>query len=232
MHRTGAMEGTRLRILQLLQKTSRDSVQGLAKAIGLAPATVRRHLDILQRDRLVDFTEVRRRTGRPGYDFFLTGAGQEALPKWYDVLLGLVIQELDTLTAEETSGRDGSQILELMFRRLSSKVWEQRKGEMDGSDLQDRFVNMMKLLEEENFSPEAEVVDGALQIRLLNCPFRSVALVNKAVCSFDGNLISTVLNVGLDHQACIYDGDPSCTYVAQMGVSQAEALSSAVNHCP
>ena len=226
------MEGTRLRILQLLQKNSKDSVQGLAKAIGLAPATVHRHLDILQRDRLVDFTEVRQRTGRSGYAFFLTGAGHEALPKSYDGLLELVIQELDTLTAEETSGRDGSQILELMFRRLSNKVWERRNGEMDGSDLKDRFVNMMELLEEENFSPEAEVVDGALQIRLLNCPFRSVALVNKAVCSFDGNLISTVLNVGLDHQACIHDGDPSCSYVAQMDVSQAQALSSAVNDGP
>ena len=33
------MEGPRLRILQLLQKNGADTVDGLARAIGLAPAT-------------------------------------------------------------------------------------------------------------------------------------------------------------------------------------------------
>ena len=226
------MEGSRLRILQLLQKNSRDSVNGLAKATGLAPATVRRHLDILQRDRLVDFTEVRQRTGRPGYAFYLTNAGQEALPKGYDVLLGLMIQELDTLTAEDTRGQDGSQILELMFRRLSDKVWERRKDELDGKDLQGRLTTMMQLLEEENFSPEAEVIDGSLQIRLMNCPYRSVALENKAVCSFDANLISTVLNIGVEQQDCIHDGDPGCSYVARLDGSEAQALLPALGHRP
>ena len=226
------MEGSRLRILQLLQKNSRDSVDGLAKAIGLAPATVRRHLDILQRDRLVDFTEVRQRTGRPGYAFYLTDAGQEALPKGYDVLLGLVVQELDTLTTEDTNGRDGSQILQLMFQRLSDKALERHQEELDGKELQDRLVTVMKLLEEENFSPEAKVVDGALQITLLNCPFRSVALENKAVCSYDANLISNVLNVGLEHRACIHDGDPVCSYVAQLDASEAQALSPAFARGP
>ena len=69
------MEGARLRILQLLQKHSNDTVEGLANAIGLAPATIRRHLDILQRDRLVTFEEVRKRTGRPEYSFYLTEGG-------------------------------------------------------------------------------------------------------------------------------------------------------------
>jgi len=51
----GDMEGTRHRILQQLQKKTNDSVGGLAGSMGLAPATIRRHLDILQRDRLVAF---------------------------------------------------------------------------------------------------------------------------------------------------------------------------------
>ena len=74
------MEGTRLLILQLLQKNNSDTVEGLAKAIGLAPATIRRHLDILQRDRFVAFEEIRKKTGRPEYSFFLTHDGPETLP--------------------------------------------------------------------------------------------------------------------------------------------------------
>ena len=46
------MEGTRLRILEHLQQEN-QTVGGLATIMGLAPATVRRHLDILQRDHLI-----------------------------------------------------------------------------------------------------------------------------------------------------------------------------------
>ena len=88
------MEGTRLRILQLLQKDGHATVEGLATGIGLAPATIRRHLDILQRDRLVGFDEVRKRTGRPEYSFYLTEDGQESLPKDYDRLLAMVVDEI------------------------------------------------------------------------------------------------------------------------------------------
>ena len=119
-----------------------------------------------------------------------------------------------------------------MFERLSDKVVERRKEELDGKDLQDRLVTMMKLLEEENFSPEAEVIDAALQIRLLNCPFRSVALEKKAVCSLDANLISNVLNVGVEQQECIHGGDTGCSYVAHLDASEAQALSPAFGHGP
>ena len=90
------MEGSRFRILQQLQKKTNDSVGGLAESMGLAPATIRRHLDILQRDRLVAFEEVRKKTGRPDYSFYLTEDGHQALPKSYDVLLRLLVDELGT----------------------------------------------------------------------------------------------------------------------------------------
>ena len=54
------MEGTRLGILTLLQRQS-ATVDQLRTELGLAAATVRRHLDILQRDRLVTFQAVRRK---------------------------------------------------------------------------------------------------------------------------------------------------------------------------
>ena len=126
------MEGTRLRILQLLQKKQHDTVDGLASTIGLAPATIRRHLDILQRDRLVAFREVRKKTGRPEYSFYLTEDGHEALPKDYDQLLGMIVQEMSSLTREDTSARNGQQILELVFQRLSSAVARSYDERLDG----------------------------------------------------------------------------------------------------
>ena len=48
----------------------------------------------------------------------------------------------------------------------------------------------------------------------MNCPFRSVALQNKSVCTFDLNLISTMLDLNVEREQCIHDGDTGCTYTA------------------
>ena len=218
------MEGTRLRILQLLQKNSSDTVEGLAKAVGLAPATIRRHLDILQRDRLVAFEEVRKKTGRPEYSFFLTEEGQETLPKDYDLLLGLVISELAGLTETDTTGQNGHGILDIVFQRLSSRVSERYEKQIDGKDFGDRLETLISLLEQADFFPEAEVVEGVLRIKLLNCPFRSVAMQNKAVCSLDANLVASVLDIDVERAACIHDGDNGCMYTAVLGEHQTQNL--------
>ena len=222
------MEGTRLRILQLLQRNNHDTVDGLAKTIGLAPATIRRHLDILQRDRLVAFEEVRKKTGRPEYSFYLTDGGQEALPKDYDQLLGMMVHELSGMTAGDISAKNGQQILELVFRRLSTNVTRTYDSELAGKDLAHRLDTLMRHLGEADFSPEADVDEGTLRIRLLNCPFRCVALENDSVCNFDLHLISSMLDLDIQRAECICDGDSGCTYTAALGdAGQRELLPSA-----
>jgi predicted ArsR family transcriptional regulator len=222
------MEGTRLRILQLLQLHDSYTVDGLAKAIGLAPATIRRHLDILQRDRLVAYEEVRKRTGRPEYSFYLTESGQEALPKDYDRLLGMVVQEMSALNAEDTREKDGRQILESVFQRLADEVATSYRAELAGKDLGQRLVALTRHLEKNDFSPQTEVSDGHLEIRLINCPFRSVALQNQEVCGFDQHLISSLLQRQIVRKRCINDGDAGCCYTTKLAVGEPEQLLAAL----
>ena len=213
------MEGTRLRILQQLQRNSNDTVDGLSREIGLAPATIRRHLDILQRDRLVAFKEVRKKTGRPEYSFYLTDEGQETLPKSYDQLLGMMISELGSLSVEQTSNKDGHEIVELVFQRLSENVWDQHKNLVDGAQFDQRIEALMGVLTDDEFYPEYEIVDGQMRLFLMNCPFRSVALQNTAVCSYDSNVITAMLGTKVEREACISNGDGCCLYTAQISTS-------------
>ena len=208
------MEGSRLRILQILQRNHRDTVDGLATAMDLAPATIRRHLDILQRDRLVEFTEVRKRTGRPEYSFYLTESGQESLPKEYDQLLGMMVEEISSLRSEQTGSKNGRQILEMVFEGMSHRVAAGYREKVDGKDLSTRLDVLTQHLDNANFSPDVEVAEGTVRIRLLNCPFRSVALQHKAVCGFDMNLIASLLELDVQRRECIHDGDNACMYTA------------------
>lgn len=222
------MEGTRLRILQILQSNSQETVEGLASAIGLAPATIRRHLDILQRDRLVGFEEVRKRIGRPEYSFFLTEDGQESLPKDYDKLLNMVVEELSSLTIEETEGRDGPEILHFVFERLSGQMGDKMESDLAGRDTGERVATLVNVLREQDFSPVVELEDGVLNIKLMNCPFRSVALKNKAICSYDYHLISAMLNTDVKKAESIQDGSAQCIYKAMFSPEQLQELPSMV----
>ena len=206
------MEGSRFRILQQLQKKTNDTVGGLAGAMELAPATIRRHLDILQRDRLVAFKGVRKKTGRPEYSFYLTEDGHQALPKSYDVLLRLLVDELGQMTATDLAGMDGRSVLETLFTRLSAQVGKQVQHESGSASLNERTASLLEILDAEEFLPEAEFVDGKVQIKLLNCPFRTVAMANNAVCDFDHKVITDILGLEMSRTSCIHDGDPCCIY--------------------
>jgi predicted ArsR family transcriptional regulator len=221
------MEGTRLRILQILQRNTNDTVEGLAKGVGLASATIRRHLDILQRDHLVTFTEVRKKTGRPEHSFYLTEEGQEALPKNYSKLLGMVIQQMSELSAGDTQGKDGSGVLDLVFSRLADEVVRPIRADLAGKGLAERVAALDSHLEDQAFLPEMDVSDGSLKIHLMNCPFRSVALQSKAVCSFDLNVISSVLDMKVERKDCIHDGDSGCMYTADLSPEAAKELATA-----
>lgn len=211
------MEGTRLLILQQLQKQRTDTVGGLANGIGLAPATIRRHLDILQRDRLVSFREIRKKTGRPEHSFYLTDEGHEALPKGYDQLLGMVVNEIADLTPADMTGKSGQELLPLLFLRLSQRVAGRYDADLTGMGIGRRLQTLMGHLQTQDFFPEASVSGGALRISLHNCPYRAVALQNKAVCAFDLGLISSLLALDVTREECISDGDAGCMYSAAVG---------------
>jgi predicted ArsR family transcriptional regulator len=205
------MEGTRLRILEHLQQEN-QTVGGLATIMGLAPATVRRHLDILQRDHLVNFIEVRKKTGRPEYSFRLTEEGQESLPKSYDLMLKLMVDEMGALSQEDMNGMDGQQVLRMVFQRMSAKAAERFSGDMALLNIDERVAGLLGALSNNHFEPVAQNVDGMFQIKLQNCPFRSVAMTNNAVCDFDANMISTGMGVSMTQISCISEGQPCCVY--------------------
>lgn len=206
------MEGSRLRILNILQRHNRATVDQLAHHMGLASATVRRHLDILQRDRLVTFQQVKKKTGRPENSYYLTEEGQESLPKDYDRFLGRLLEELPTLTRDEVGNRSGEELLLLLFRRMAQRVAADAEQSQKES-FSERVARVVTILEHEKFQPEVEQVDGSFNIHIHNCPLRSIALENRSVCTYDTILLSSLLgpNAVLEH--CIMEEDGGCCHL-------------------
>ncbi|HCV27945.1 MAG TPA: methanogen output domain 1-containing protein [Dehalococcoidia bacterium] len=201
---------TRDTIIQIIQNRESETVIGLAGELGLAPATIRRHLDILQRDGMVAFTEVRRGTGRPEFSFSLTERGHETLPKHYSDMLGQLISKLISLESNSLEGQSGEQILEGMFLEMAREFVD-KSGDNDG------ITRLAELLREQDFSPEINREDGKVTLSLMNCPFRSVAMQNPVLCSYDVAVITAVASAPVKRVACLTDGDPICRYVIGRG---------------
>ena len=206
------MLGTRLQILLTLQRKGRDTVESLAHSLGLAPATIRRHMDILQRDHLIAFQEVKRPTGRPEYSFFLTEAGHEELPKNYGQLLDSLFQEIMSLEKKDVEGQDGKGLIEIILARIAKRIADRAQVSPD-DDLNQRATTLAAVLEQEQFTPLVEQKGGRVHVELFNCPFRSVALEHKFLCAFDYHLLTGILGTSVSMEKCVAWGDSSCSYV-------------------
>jgi predicted ArsR family transcriptional regulator len=119
------MSVSRDNILTIIRQNNGVNVDELAKQMQLAPATVRRHLDILERDGLVDHSEVRKPTGRPHYSFHLTEKGHDSFTKDYSRLLNELVSEIKNIPAAEITRQSGDEVL----RSSLSRIGERRAAE-------------------------------------------------------------------------------------------------------
>jgi predicted ArsR family transcriptional regulator len=210
-----ALEGTRLNILNILRSGGSVTVEELAQTIGLASATIRRHLDILQRDQLVTFDQVRRKSGRPEFAYRLTERGHETGYRDYPTLLNRLIRTIKGLDPAELTEQPGEQLLQLLMDRMSERLitsYTDTTYSLEESPVQ----QLERVLTDAGFSPQVSLEDGRLCIRLCNCPFRAAALEEESLCLFDRRLIANILGREPERQTTIRDGHDTCTYVATL----------------
>ncbi|MBT3941492.1 MAG: ArsR family transcriptional regulator [Chloroflexi bacterium] len=212
-----ASRSTRDTILELIQNRESETVAGLAEELSLAPATVRRHLDILQRDGMVTFSEIRRGTGRPEFLFSLTERGHENLPKHYSDMLGSLVSKMAALEPGTLDGKSGAEILDNMLTDMAHESVAERGD--DGAGI----TRLTEILQEQDFNPEINNDQGKISLSLMSCPFRSVAMNNPQLCSYDMAVISAVASAPVERISCLTEGDPVCKYLIGDGSAQGTA---------
>src|SRR3989304_5982864 len=88
------MQGTRERVLDYIVRNREVRVEDLAEALEITPAAVRRHLDNLRADGLVEARAVRQAMGRPYYAYQATEQGLGKMPAAYADLLERMLRSL------------------------------------------------------------------------------------------------------------------------------------------
>src|SRR6059036_2143618 len=110
------MQSTRQQILEYLQRHGRGTVKELGELLGLTSTGIRQHLTVLERDGLVTAREERGHVGRPTLVYSLSEKADALFPKSYDVLAGLLLQEIRASSGNEKL----HQLLQRVAQRLAA----------------------------------------------------------------------------------------------------------------
>jgi len=194
------METTRQTILNILRRRS-ATVEDVTTELSLAPATVRRHLDILARDGHVNVTQERRKTGRPHYVFSISEKGEDLFPKHYVRITNRLIEEIVALSPEETRGRGGVELADLVFEKMAQRMAHKIGPHIHGSALPDRIRATAEALADEGIVFDVEKQDDGYLLIGHGCPCPRVAAQPSHACAHDQRLLSLLLAADVTYVA-------------------------------
>lgn len=197
------MHGTRDRILELILERREARVEDLAGELGISAAAVRRHLDHLRADGLVEAHTVKQATGRPYYAYVPTELGRGALPESYAGLIERVLRSVAQADADAAS----------ISERMAESVAEKHRAEVSASEPADVVAQVTASLRREGILETwRSEADG---YHLLNgaCPYRVAAEISSLPCDSDRKAIELLLGARVEQVHRIVDGSPVCEYV-------------------
>ncbi len=208
------MERTRDEVVRILRNHGPSSVAELAEGIGVSPGSVRRHMDIMIAEGLVEMRLERQARGRPLTRYFLSEAGEErSAAAHYAKLLDRLYPALARLPAEAVSGQDGAAVLQQVFNGVAEDIARSYGARVSASSLDDRVIQLTDVLRDEGILNDVVDEGGRFRLRNIGCPHRSTAEGTHAACAADRRTIELLLGESVEQVATIAGGSPTCEYL-------------------
>jgi predicted ArsR family transcriptional regulator len=209
------MERTRDEVVRILHDCGPCSVAQVAEAVGVSAGSVRRHLDLMVAEGLVEMRLERQPRGRPVTRYSLSEAGEErsAAPH-YARLLDRIYPALVRLPSDAVSGQDGASVLAQVFDGIAEDVAREYAPRVHAQSLDARVVQVADALREEGIL--TDVVDEGEQYRLRNvgCPYRATAAEGThTACTADRRTIELLIGKPVLQLTTIVEGAPACEYI-------------------
>jgi len=203
---------TRDRVLRVVSQEGPVSIPSLVHRLGLTETAVRRHVENLAAEGLVEAGRAGgpRRRGRPARAWVLTDRGHRALASDYDHLAGEALRFL-----RDTAGVDAVQA----FAERRVAALEQRVADRvaaAGDSPEERAEALVEALNHDGYAASARPVgdDGPLagvQLCQGHCPVQHVASEFPELCEAETEAFGRLLGVHVQRLATLAHGDHVCT---------------------
>jgi predicted ArsR family transcriptional regulator len=208
----GSERGTRGRIARLILENGPVTAGALSTSLGLTPAAVRRHLDNLLADGLIEARTARphgngsRGRGRPARLFAITDAGRCAFEHAYDDLASSALRFI-----YETAGPQG--VTEFARRQLADLERKYRPVVAAAPPGQRARV-LAEALSADGYAAGTSVAPaagGGEQLCQHHCPVAHVAEQYPELCEAETEAFGRLLGTPVQRLATIAHGDGICT---------------------
>ncbi len=198
---------TRERVATTIMENGPSTAAALAERLGLTPAAVRRHLDQLLADGVLEAREPRMRgprgRGRPAKVFVITDTGRDHFGHAYDALA------TDALRFVQQSGGDDA-VSAFAHQRLA--VFEERvRPLIEAAKPGDRARVLAEALTGDGYAASVEDTASGEQICQHHCPVAHVAGEFPQLCEAETEMFSSLLGTHVQRLATIANGDGVCT---------------------
>ncbi len=207
---------TRDRVARSILENGPSTATALAGRLGLTSAAVRRHLDALHADGLIEDraprASVARRRGRPAKIFAITPAGRDSFDQDYDDLAASALRFI----AE--SG--GSEAVSAFARARVSELEARYRPLVEAAPEENRVEALAEALTADGYAATAGKTKGTdpsgagapgTQLCQHHCPVAHVAEEFPALCEAETEVFARLLGTHVQRLATIAHGDGVCT---------------------
>jgi predicted ArsR family transcriptional regulator len=200
---------TRDRLAHLLLQRGSATAGELGAALGLSSAAIRRHLDVMLAEGLVQarVQPVRgpRGRGRPAKVFTLTATARDGFPHTYD--------DLATAALRWIAQHDGPAAITAFAASQVAGLEERCRSAMReaADDPLARAEALASALTAEGYAAGASTIASGGQLCQHHCPVAHVAAEFPQLCEAETRVISRLVGTHVQRLATIANGDGVCT---------------------
>ena len=177
----------------------------LGERLGLTPAGIRRHLDLLVADGVLEAKDphsaLSRGRGRPSKVFVMTDSGRQQFEHSYDDLAVAALKFMST--------QSGEHMVQAFADSRAEDI--KRKAEIAIAKRAHKSEALATFLTEQGYAASVEVRANGEQLCQHHCPIAHVAAEFPQLCEAETEAFSQLLGTHVQRLATIAHGDGVCT---------------------
>lgn len=196
---------TRDLVARSILENGPSSAATLASRLGITPAGIRRHLDLLVADGVLEAREphaaLTRGRGRPSKVFLMSDSGREKFEHSYD---DLAVSALKFMSAQM-----GEHLVQGFAKSRANEI--ERKAALALSKNGNTGAELAQFLTEQGYAASIEVRPMGEELCQHHCPIAHVASEFPQLCEEETEALSRLLGTHVQRLATIAHGDGVCT---------------------
>jgi len=171
-------------------------------------ANIRRHLEVMRAETLVDVTMRRHEIGRPSYVYRLTERAEE-MSAHYPRLVNRMVRRIAALPD------GGKELLSQVFEGVAEDIAGTYRSQVNGATVRERVMQTSEALKDEGIVDHWRRDDDGYHLMNTACPYRKAAELTDAPCHADHRTVELLVGAPVEQVSRMVDGQAMCEYVVR-----------------